>query len=151
MFRLAAFIISYRHIRSCRTIQSHNGLAGTISYTVSITLSCDQLECLLNWVRITSVKKSSVVSIRAILLATVRCTSGLTLFLALYILSCVNSAWACCNSALICISHEVVFGIVVVQWIWPPNKRCYDHLWSIRWTNEKTYKTFYVDFSIFFI
>ena len=53
MFRLAALVISYRHIRSCRDIQSHNGLVGTISHTVSITLNCDQLECLLNWVRIT--------------------------------------------------------------------------------------------------
>ena len=52
VFRLAMLIVSYRHIRSCSAIQSHNGLVGTISHTVSITLNCNQLECLLNWVRI---------------------------------------------------------------------------------------------------
>ena len=52
VFRLVALIISYRNIRSCRDIQRHNGLIATISHTVSITLNCNQLECLLNWVRI---------------------------------------------------------------------------------------------------
>jgi hypothetical protein len=45
-------IISYQHIRSCRAIQHHNGLVETISHTVRIALHCNQLECLLNGVRI---------------------------------------------------------------------------------------------------
>jgi hypothetical protein len=54
VFRLEALIISYRHIRSCRDIQRHNGLVATISHTVPIALHYNQLECLLNWVRIST-------------------------------------------------------------------------------------------------
>ena len=52
VFRLVALIISYRNIRSCRAIQRHNGVIETISHTVPIALHYNQLECLLNWVRI---------------------------------------------------------------------------------------------------
>jgi hypothetical protein len=52
VFRLVALIISYRHIGSCRAIERHNGLVETISQTVPIALHCNQLECLLNWMRI---------------------------------------------------------------------------------------------------
>jgi hypothetical protein len=52
VFRLVALIIGYRNIRSCRDIQRHNGLVENISHTVPIALHCNQLESLLNWVRI---------------------------------------------------------------------------------------------------
>jgi hypothetical protein len=52
VFCLVALIISDRHIRSCHAIQRHNGLVETISHTVRIALHCNQLECLLNGVRI---------------------------------------------------------------------------------------------------
>jgi hypothetical protein len=38
VFRLVSLIISDRHIRSCRDIQCHNGLVGTISDTVQSCL-----------------------------------------------------------------------------------------------------------------
>jgi len=61
VFRLVALIISYQHIRSCRAIQRHNVLVGTISYTVPIELHCNQLECLLNWVRIKLISTGTLV------------------------------------------------------------------------------------------
>ena len=64
VFRLVALIISYPNIRSCRTIQRHNGLTATISHTLFIALHCNQLECLLNWVRIKHPLKSCLNSVK---------------------------------------------------------------------------------------
>ena len=52
VFRLVELIVSYLHIRFGSDIQSHNRLVTTISHKLPIALHCNQLECLLNWVRI---------------------------------------------------------------------------------------------------
>jgi hypothetical protein len=61
VFRLVSLIISDRHIRSCHAIQRHNGLVETISHTVPIELHCNQLECLLNGVRIKLISTGTLV------------------------------------------------------------------------------------------